>query len=297
VPDQWNEKKQFQLDSLLIAEGYWREVERLTGLSAGYARSGRLQPLADDRAVALAEARAASAREIWAGRAEWRIVPAAEFAGWAPKTATGLAVFDTLTARMAPRRAAAALAAAVTALGGEVVIGEAEPQGAVVWATGHAGLAELSQALGREVGNGVKGQSLSLRYGARDLPQLFVGGLHVVPHADGTVAIGSTSEREFDAPDTTDAQLDALHARAVAAVPALAGAGLVARWAGVRPRAVTRAPMLGAWPGRPGHYVANGGFKIGFGVAPKVGEVMAALVLDGDDRIPEGFRVAASLAR
>ncbi|MCE8471093.1 FAD-dependent oxidoreductase, partial [Rhodovulum sulfidophilum] len=48
-------------------------------------------------------------------------------------------------------------------------------------------------------------------------------------------------------------------------------------------------------PGRPGHFVANGGFKIGIGLAPKVGELMAALVLEGRDDIPEGFRVEASL--
>jgi glycine/D-amino acid oxidase-like deaminating enzyme len=49
--------------------------------------------------------------------------------------------------------------------------------------------------------------------------------------------------------------------------------------------------MLGAWPDRPGHFIANGGFKIGFGMAPKVGATMADLLLDGQDDIPEGFRV------
>ncbi|MEO5615955.1 MAG: FAD-dependent oxidoreductase, partial [Cypionkella sp.] len=38
-------------------------------------------------------------------------------------------------------------------------------------------------------------------------------------------------------------------------------------------------------------FVANGGFKIGFGMAPKVAEVMVDLVLEGRDAIPEGFRV------
>jgi glycine oxidase len=71
----------------------------------------------------------------------------------------------------------------------------------------------------------------------------------------------------------------------------LASAKLVDRWAGLRPRAKTRAPVLGAWPGRAGHFVANGGFKIGFGMAPKVAEVMADLVLTGQDAIPEGFRL------
>ena len=53
--------------------------------------------------------------------------------------------------------------------------------------------------------------------------------------------------------------------------------------------------MLGYWPGKPGHFIANGGFKIGFGMAPKVGEVMADLVLDDIDSIPDGFRVEDSL--
>jgi glycine oxidase len=46
-------------------------------------------------------------------------------------------------------------------------------------------------------------------------------------------------------------------------------------------------------PGRPGHYVANGGFKIGFGMAPGVAEVMADLLLDGRDAIPDAFRLSA----
>jgi glycine oxidase len=66
------------------------------------------------------------------------------------------------------------------------------------------------------------------------------------------------------------------------------------RWAGVRPRAKSRAPMMGEWPGRPGHFVANGGFKIGFGMAPKVASAIADLVLEGRDAIPDGFRVADS---
>jgi glycine/D-amino acid oxidase-like deaminating enzyme len=53
--------------------------------------------------------------------------------------------------------------------------------------------------------------------------------------------------------------------------------------------------MLGEWPDRPGHFIANGGFKIGFGMAPKIAEAMADLVLDGRDTLPEGFRVTASL--
>ncbi|MDQ1848736.1 FAD-binding oxidoreductase [Gemmobacter fulvus] len=294
VPENWNPKKAFQLDSLLMAEAFWAGVSAASGLPTGYARLGRLQPLADAQAVQTATARGASAQTLWQQHAQWQVVPASGSA-WEPASPTGLLIHDTLSARLHPRQAAAALAAALTALDGEVVLGAAEDCGPVIHATGTAGLQALSDALGRPVGGGVKGQALSLRFAARDQPQLFVDGLHIVPHADGSVAIGSTSERVWTEATSTDAQLDALHARAVAALPCLAGAPVLARWAGLRPRAKSRAPMLGAWPDRPGHFIANGGFKIGFGMAPKVAEVMADLVLDGRDTIPQGFRVEDSL--
>lgn len=290
VPEAWNAKKAFQLESLLMAEGWWRQVEAASGLPSGYARLGRLQPLEDARAVAAAQVRAASAADLWRGQAEWRVVPATG-QGWEPVSPSGRLVHDTLSARISPRMALHSLAAAVVAIGGEVMT-DGDEVGTVIHATGVAGLRDLSAALGRPVGSGVKGQALALRFDARDRPQLLVDGLHLVPHADGTVAIGSTSETEWSV-DGTDAQLDGLLDRAVAALPILRGAAFVARWAGVRPRATTRAPLLGAWPGRAGHYVANGGFKIGFGMAPKVAEVMADLVLDGRDGVPEGFRLLA----
>ena len=116
-----------------------------------------------------------------------------------------------------------------------------------------------------------------------------------MPHADGTVAIGSTSEREFEDATATDDQLDAVIERAVAAMPVLHGAAVIERWAGLRPRAKSRAPMLGAHPLHSGQFIANGGFKIGFGMAPKVAEVMADLLLEGRDTIPDDFRPEASL--
>ncbi|MCJ8140678.1 FAD-dependent oxidoreductase [Falsirhodobacter halotolerans] len=290
VPEQWNAKKAFQLDSLLMGQDFWAGVEAAGGVPSGYGRTGRLQPLADAAAVDLARARAEGADHLWQGRAAWRVVEAPD---WAPPSPTGLVIEDTLTARIAPRRALAALAAAIRAKGG--VIGADAPSGPpAIWATGAAGLAALSDDLGRKVGTGIKGQALVMRFDAADLPQLFVDGLHIIPHADGTVAIGSTTENE--ATDLAiDAQVEALRDRAAAAVPALAAAPVIERWAGYRPRARSRAPMLGAWPGHVGRFVANGGFKIGFGMAPRVAQVMADLVLEGRDTIPDGFRVEDSL--
>jgi glycine oxidase len=295
VPEAWNPKKAFQLESLLMAKDWWAQVEAASNLPSGYARIGRLQPLPDDRAVEAARRREAEAAVLWQGRAVWQVVPATG-AEWEPTTPTGWLVHDTLSARLSPRMGLAALVAALTAGGAELVLGDAEEQGAVIHATGIAGLHDLSQALGTPVGSGVKGQALSLRHDARDQPQLFVDGLHIVPHVDGTVAIGSTSETTWTQ-DGPDAQLDALHTKAIAAVPALAKAEVTARWAGIRPKSASRAPVLGAWPGRPGQFIANGGFKIGFGMAPKVADVMADLVLDGRDTIPPDFRVDTLLQK
>ena len=293
VPETWNAKKAFQLDSLLMAERFWAEVQEAGGIDPGYARSGRLQPVRDDAALALARQRAVTARELWQGHAVWEVVPATG-APWEPMSPTGHLIRDTLSALLHPRRACAALVAALAASGVDVVA-KADATAPTVWATGIAGLEALSEGRPRLAGAGVKGQAALLRHDARGMPQLFPEGVHVIPHLDGTVAIGSTSEREYSDGASTDAQLDAVIAAARAAVPALADAPVIDRWAGVRPRGRSRAPMLGRWPGRQGQFIANGGFKIGFGMAPKVAQVMADLVLEGRDLIPDGFRVEDSL--
>ncbi|WP_417729329.1 NAD(P)/FAD-dependent oxidoreductase [Roseovarius sp.] len=292
VPELWNTKKAFQLESLLMAKPFWDEVADVSRLSPGYARLGRLQPIADAAALALAHTRVLNAETLWQGKADWRIETAS--GPWCPPSATGQVIHDTLSARLHPRQACAALVAALRARGAEVVTG-GHAAGRILWATGIAGLEEISAAHTRSVGNGVKGQGALLAFDARNQPQIFANEVHIVPHEDGTVAIGSTSERYYDDPTSTDAQLDDVVARAVAALPSLAEAPVIERWAGVRPRSRSRAPMLGAHPYRPGEFLANGGFKIGFGMAAKVGQVMADLMLDGIDRIPDDFKPEASL--
>jgi glycine oxidase len=194
VPENWNDKKAFQFDSLIMADAFWRKVSDLAGTEVGYFRSGRLQPLADERAVELAHARAATAQELWQGKAVWE-VEAAGHSAWMPPSASGLVIRDTLSALIHPRRATRALAKAIVAIGGEIV-GEGAAVGQTVWATGWSGMQEIG-------GNGVKGQAALLRYDAIGQPQLFADALHIIPHGDGTVAIGSTSEREFEVPFET----------------------------------------------------------------------------------------------
>ncbi|WP_375279303.1 NAD(P)/FAD-dependent oxidoreductase [Pseudooctadecabacter sp.] len=292
VPEQWNPKKGFQLDSLLMAEDWWADIATMGGRDPGYARTGRLQPLAE-AGVALAKDRAKGAEALWQGRAVWRITD--QPGDFAPPSASGLWVFDTLSARIHPRQACEALAAAIRAKGGIISADEMPFDGPTVWATGHQGLAELTAQHSRLVGAGIKGQAVLLDHDARSAPQAFIDGLHIIPHGDGTTAIGSTTEREFDDGTATDAQCDALLDKARALMPVLRDAPEVMRWAGVRPRARTRAPMLGQHPFRQGDFIANGGFKIGFGMAPLCAEQLAHLITTGENLIPEAFAPDRSL--
>lgn len=283
VPEGWNEAKAFQLRALLAARAFWPGVEAASGLLTGYSRAGRLQPLADEAAVARARERAEGAARHWGEAAAWEVVPAPE--GWGPLSPTGLVVRDTLAAHLHPRRACEALAAAIRGAGG--IIGPGAPDGPpVIEAAGWEGL----RALG--AGAGQKGQAALLRFDASGAPQIYAGGLHVVPHGDGTVGVGSTSEGDWTHLSTDEA-LERVIERARAAVPALREAEVVARWAGVRPRSRTRAAVIGRAP--TGAVVANGGFKIGFGVAPEVARLAVDLALEGRDGVPESLRLEGAL--
>ncbi|AUH33801.1 FAD-dependent oxidoreductase [Paracoccus tegillarcae] len=285
APDNWNDKKAFQLDSLLMAPDFWAEVEQASGLPSGYRRTGRLQPVTNAPAL---QTRIDAATSRWPEPIGMRLLGDPQ----SPLARPGCWLQDDLTARLNPKSALTALAGAIRARGGEVIEGQtATPTGPTLWATGIDGLDALNDSAGRSIGKGVKGQSALLDFALPDSPQIFTDGLYIVPHDDGTTAIGSTSENEFTH-DRPDDQLTDLIARARGLCPALADAPVIDRWAGIRPRARSRAPLLGAWPGRTDQYVANGGFKIGFGMAPKIAAIIADLILDGKDTIPQDFRLS-----
>ena len=123
TPENWNEKKAFQFESLIMAEAFWAEVELVGGVSPGYARTGRLQPIPTARSLDRARARAVTAVPLWQSKASWRVIDVAEAGAWAPLSPTGYLIHDTLSARMRPRGAAAALAAAVKARGRQNCVG------------------------------------------------------------------------------------------------------------------------------------------------------------------------------
>ena len=71
---------------------------------------------------------------------------------------------------------------------------------------------------------------------------------------------------------------------------------MIERWAGLRPKARRPDPMLGEIPDMSGVYVATGAFKIGFGIAHKVGDIMAAMILGEAPEIPKNFTIAHHLS-
>ncbi|MGQ3295213.1 MAG: NAD(P)/FAD-dependent oxidoreductase, partial [Shinella sp.] len=117
--------------------------------------------------------------------------------------------------------------------------------------------------------------------------------LYIVPHEDGLVAIGSTSENSFAEPTSTDGLLDSLIDKARTMAPLLAAASVVERWAGVRPRAVGREPMVGRHPDHANISLMTGGFKVSFGIAHKLACEVLNEIKGGTLGVPPSFTVEA----
>lgn len=301
APDPWTEAKAFQFAALTALPGEVAALEAETGLPTGYARLGRAAPLRDAAARARAEARAAEAAQRWPGARMW-IEEGGD--GWLAAPAGGVQR-DDLTAKLTPRLYCAALKAAVARAGGRIAEGlrmtgwngaarfgaETIPAAATVVAAGWESFGLLATAGLDGRGEGEHGQAALLAAEAPpDAPLIQGSGLWIVPQPGG-VAVGSTSQRGRNDREI-DAALDDVVARARALCPLLRDAPVVARWAGVRPRAATRAPLLGPVPGAPGLFAATGGFKIGFGLAHAAGEAVAALIAGERPDLPPEFLAA-----
>jgi glycine oxidase len=312
LPDRWNAKKQYQFEALCGLEQEISAVEAVSGLSAGYGRIGRLQPITG-RAMDHTQERLNGAREHWGEAARMALHPADMAPHWAsPDIAEGW-LHDTLTARVAPRRLIASLAAAIRARGGvieedrpvsEITSGYVETHHGtvraetIILAAGVPAFDLIAPLVGERPGRAEKGQALTLPIAApADMPLIYGNGTYVLPHADGTIAIGATSERAFDDPDSTDALLDASLERARVLCPWIRGIKPSARWAGLRPRGNGRDPMLGAVPGAAGVYTMMAGFKISFGIAAKAARDVLHEIETGEPRMPDTFRVAHHLGK
>lgn len=324
MPDRWSEKKQFQFDALVSLESEIAALEEATGLSAGYRRSGRLIPLPKPHLRKIASGHSADAEAHWSAgerRFHWHVLDRPPGEGWIdPASGESGFVHDTLAARVAPRSLVAALKAFLckarhVQVRENAEISELDPAqgtasieggtivfGRCILAAGYRSfplLETLTTGLQKPLGQAVKGQAALL---AADidpgLPTIFRDGLYVVAHEGGHVAVGSTSENSFADPFSTDEQLDALIEAARDMVPALRNAPVLERWAGLRPKAIDRDPMVGAHPENRNLIALTGGFKVSFGLAHRLAEAAICIASDvnTDALLPESFAISNHIA-
>ena len=302
-PAPWTRTKQFQFDGLISAGAYWSEVERETGLSPGYGRIGRIVPLATQDACDRARLSVTAAEHRWGDLASMWIEPRSETWVYPDRAKFGV-VRDSLAARIRPQAACAALRQAVSNRQVDViencrvmrvesgrlctergdVIAEA-----IVVAAG-ADTFRLIEGIAPGIsGGGVKGQAAFLECSLPDMPVVQSGRIYVVPHANGTVGVGSTRETEWNDRSRTDARLDAVIDEARSLVPSLGSARLLGNWAGLRPRADGSNPLVGPVPGHDELFVATGGHGIGFSIVHMVADAIAAMVRGRVSQFPPEF--------
>ncbi len=321
-PVSWEDIQTFQLEALLSLETEVAELEAATGLSCGYSRCGRVMPIDSEEFLAEHEQWQAGSTRFWPAVSRtgqpisWDIRRREPAPAW-PALKPGFVAysFDTLSARINPRGLLNALLASVqpevvvaencpvemTTDTGEVLLedGTRLSPGRVIVAAGYESFDLLQPALQCELGWGVKGQAVLLRPQGRsfdDMPVIYSRGIYLVAHDDGLVAVGSTSQRDFKNTDVDEAVSQRLVRRAVELCPGLASADIVEQWAGVRPRAAGRDPVVGLMPGAPNTIVATGGFKITLGIAHKMADAALNLATGNACDLPRSFTVEAHIA-
>lgn len=308
MPDRWNDKKQFQFEGLHSLEAVIAELEAESGVDCGYRRCGRIMPVTNEKLLQQIEKRIAGASNYWQGQYEMALIPpslAPENAGdhelfrkgWInPDIAEFGVQHDTLSARVNPRAYLKALETYVRPLcdffietavetlevcNGEVSIVTQDKvhitAERVCVASGYEAYQLLQPFIeeansGKPIGRGVKGQAVLVEFEHDDnLPIVYHDGSYVVPHKRNLVAIGSTSQNDWDDPDAFDEGNMEFYERALELVPALKNAPIIDRWASVRPRNTLEGRGTEPYFGQVGHhenlFALIGGFKITLGIS------------------------------
>lgn len=296
IPSQWNDKKQFQFEALRTLSEEIKALEEATGVSTGYRRVGRLMPLYTQDKLDHALHRQVESQTRWRTAEtgfSFNVVKETPFKDWpAANTAPLGYIWDTLAARANPRLVSAALKAylepRITLLehtefnrfdenAGLVHLGDGSTLTAenLVLSAGYEGFDLIKDITNQSIGSGVKGQSLALKLELPvELPVIYDEGIYVIAHENGTVAVGSTSEREWSHKETEEPTLQAMLDKAIQFCPVLEGAPIIDRWAGIRPKCRKRDPLVGLIPDHKRLWVVTGGFKISYGIAHRIAQAL-----------------------
>jgi glycine oxidase len=298
-PDLPLERARLQTRSHQLYPALVEELHEATGLSVEYSRAGELAVACDEQEAAALRAAIPWQHDLgftveWldgdeARRREPALDLAVQGAAWCAAVASlrGHRLTRAL-ARAAQLRGATILEATPVfdlLSAGERVTGARTAQGELqagttVLAAG-AWSGELAAALGLAVPTRpVRGQMLALDGAEPPLRHVVAGaGGYLIPRADGTIAVAATVEEAgFDA-RVTPAGLAWLTNLVRTLAPALAGARVIASWAGLRPGSSDDAPIMGRAPGRDGLWIAAGHYRNGILWAPIAAELLAGSIL------------------
>jgi len=125
----------------------------------------------------------------------------------------------------------------------------------------------------------IKGQMLALVADRRNLVRHVIrgNGVYVIPRADGRIVIGATVEDVgFDKRVDTET-IQRMHQAAAVLVPQLGEARMLEDWAGLRPCAPDKLPIMGK-TSLEGYYVSTGHYRDGILLAPIAAMLMTQVV-------------------
>ena len=321
LPDSSNEKKRFHWQALEELPDLIAALEDETGLSTGYGRLGRLMPIRVEGFAGRMQRCVAGAPDFWRGAGldhGFERIETERFAHWLnPELAPMGLAYDHMSARVAPRLLTKALKRAISGrvkiiegfvfdyfdeANGQVFAADGGTEIAVqnvLLAAGYETYALLEGLTGLSLGEGVKGHSALFALEAvEDLPMLYDNGVYVVSHMNGTVAVGSSSQKEWRDPhEVQTGQCDDFIQRAKALCPPLREARLLSQWAGVRPYCFARDPIVGRLAADRNLFIVSGGYKIGFGLAHRLARAVVEQIagLECHTPLPAGYDVAPHL--
>jgi glycine oxidase len=110
---------------------------------------------------------------------------------------------------------------------------------------------------------------------------IWSGECYLVPRPDGEVVLGATEEEGMYDARPTLAGIHRLTEAALEVVPAAGGFVVEGVWAGLRPAAPDRHPIVGWAPGIERLMVATAHYRHGILLGPLTGRLVACQVLDG----------------
>ncbi len=321
LPNAMNDKKRFQLHALDELPGLVAQLEERSGLSAHYGQTGRLMPIrvkGFQKRVDRCIEESAANWDLGARSYTFEQVDVKRYEGWInPDLAPMGLAFDSLSARVVPRSFMQVLFASVMdrieiiencelvsfdqqkgsarMRDGRVILADN-----VVLAAGYETYDLLQPLVSATLGHGVKGHSSLFELdGVSQMPSLYDNGVYIVPHGDGTVAVGSSSQNEWsDGAAVNEGHCQPYIIKAKELCPALQKAKFLSHWAGVRPRSYAKDPIVGALDDRGSVHVLTGGFKISFGIAHRLAQALVERLVGAEPKVflPPSYEVAYHLA-